>query len=204
MENNANYFRNRLVIFILMTFFVVGANGQDQKSESIDTSNSQLYSHINLSLSLNTSRILRTNDTLPNFGYDYGIGGGLENELFFNQKISGLFGMNLNMYRSSMESSANIYRVLALNLRFAGKYYLTHRVAAYFGVSSYYTVTQQLKTSYLQESWKREDWMDIFQFGGVAGFDFYLYDWSSLRTTIAVHQQSVAFEVSFVITPDYL
>ncbi|WP_462280728.1 hypothetical protein [Salinivirga cyanobacteriivorans] len=203
MENNANRHRNRLIIVILLIFTAASTNAQKQNLEKNDTSTASLYSHINYTFSVNTSRILQTNDTLPNFGYDYGLGGGLENEFFFNQKMSGLAGLNLNFYRSSMKSSANMYRVLALNARIAGKYYITHRMAAYLGVSSFYTVTQQLKTSYLDEKWKNEDYIDKFQFGGIAGLDFYLYDWSTIRTTVSVHQQAVAFEMALIITPDY-
>ena len=204
MENNANCHRNRLIIVILLISTTISAKAQKQNLEVNDTSTTSLYSHINFTFAVNTSRILQTNDTLPNFGYDYGLGGGLENEVFFNQKMSGLVGLNLNFYRSSMESSANMYRVLALNARIAGKYYITHRMAAYLGLSSFYTVTQQLKTSYLNEKWNNEDYMDKFQFGGIAGFDFYLYDWSTIRTTVSFHQQSVAFEIALIITPDYL
>lgn len=204
MENNANRHRFGIVLFLLLFFSSFLVSGQTQSNPRESQSQGSLYSHYNVIFGVNTSRILNIADSLPNLGYGYGIGGGLEKEIFINQKVSSQGSMNVNLLHSRTSNGASRFRVLAGNIRLTGKYYLSHRVAIYGGFSGYYTVLQQLKSSSIDESWASEKWMNEYQIGGLAGLDFYLFDWSSLRTFVSIHQQSVSFEVAIVLTPDYL
>lgn len=199
METNANRFRIVLMLWLLL----LACTGQKVLSQEKQNHNQRsVYTQYNFNIFLHSSNIYTEPD--KTLVYDYGIGGIVELEAFFSQKFSTIVGTGLNIMNASTKTKDYKYRILAVPLRIASKYYITDRTALLGGFTGFYAALQQQKTKYIDETWGATSLTNDFQIGFLAGADFYLEDWASLRPRFVLRTQSISYELGFVVFPGYL
>jgi hypothetical protein len=191
MESNAN--RIRRLTFLVLPLLVVSVNNSfAQKSE-------KNYSHYNLVISVNDSKIFT--DSLPKLSFDFGYSAMLEYETFFNDKYSLIGSAGVSYLKSSTDKKSLSLSLLNADFRLVPKYSFNGRVSVIAGPTVFYTIESKVKTSYIDNSWSVVEYTENFQFGGLVGLDFYLNDWSSLRSVALIRNSSISFEIAWVIIP---
>ena len=194
MERYADRVRRLVLILVLITSFSVTFG------QNTNTGSSGYYGHFNIGLSANESKF--NADSLPSLTYDFGVGANFEYEIFFTDKLSVLGGAGISYLKSSTTSKSFTAGLIAADFRVAPKYSINGRIHVIAGPTVLYKIKSEVKTSYLDRSWSSFDYMEEFQYGGFAGLELYLNDWSALRSLAIIRSHSVTFELAFIITPE--
>lgn len=194
MESYASRIRRLGIFFIIYVGIISVGHAQETELKS-----SKRYGHVNLGFALNSSKVFT--DSINDLTYDFGVGANLEYEMFFSDKLSGFWGLGLSYLKTSKEKKSTMLSVLATDARIGGKYSFNGRVSVIAGPTLLYVITSRVKTSYIDKTWSNVNYSEEYHFGGFAGFEFYVNDWSMLRSLAIFRTGSTSFEISYVITP---
>ncbi len=199
MERNAN--RVRIALFALLIF--IGQSVFGQKNQDVDTVGGDYYSPVSFDISVNTSKFIFDNDTIPVLSYDYGVGLNVEKEIYYSTKFSLIFSAGLHLNKSSTTNNNYFYRALSGRVYITPRYFLSNTISLYGGLAGFYTIKQTEKESYLV-NWQSNSRVKKLQPGFVIGCDLLLTNWLSLRPRLVINQQVRIFEAGFVVTPTAL